>query len=132
LKAELVDKLVHRGYTSGFLLGGKAEQNTTSANHLSAWEFCGQVLAPEKNWFKPELKKDEHYLYFLVHNTIKLGNATEIITPKYGIIKLAPKKMFDALTGEELTEAHGGGGAKTVVVVVKEPVPLHSVLRRKK
>ncbi len=132
LKAELVDKLVHRGYTSGFLLGGKAEQNTTSANHLSAWEFCGQVVMPEKNWFKPELKKGEHHLYFLVHNTIKLGDTTEIITPKYGIIKLSPKKMFDAKTGEELTEAHGGGGARTVVVSIKEIVPILSVLRRKK
>lgn len=132
LKAELIDKLVHRGYTLGFLLGGKAEQNTSSANHLSAWEFCGQVLAPEKNWFKPELKKGEHHLYFLVHNTIKLGDMIEIIMPKYGIIKLVLKKMFDAKTGEELTEAHGGGGAKTVVIVVKEKVSLDSVLRRKK
>lgn len=132
LKAELVDKLVHRGYTSGFLLGQKAEQNTSSANHLSAWEFCGQVVVPEKNWFKPELKKGDHHLYFLVHNTIKLGDTTEIITPKYGIIKLSPKKMFDAKTGEELTEAHGGGGARTVVVSIKEIIPILSVLRRKK
>ena len=33
LKLELVDKLVHRGYTL-VLLGGKGEQNITSANHL--------------------------------------------------------------------------------------------------
>ena len=132
LKEDLIDKLVHRGYTTGFLLGGKSEQNTTSANHLSAWEFCGQVVEPEKDWFRPELKKDEHALYFLAHNTVKIGNVTEIIMPKYGIIKLVIKKIFDSKTGEALSEAHGGGGAKTVVMVVKEKVPVLSVLRRKK
>lgn len=132
LKSELIDKLVHRGYTTGFLLGGKGEQNITSANHLSDWEFCGQVLLPQKKWFKPELAFQEKPLYFLVHNTVKIGDKIEIITPKYGIIKLTLKKMADVKTGESLSEAHGGGGAKTVAISTKEDVPEFSVLRRKK
>ena len=131
LKAELVDKLVHRGYTSGFLLGGKAEQNLTSANHLSDWEFCGQVIEAEADWFKPVLKAGEQAVYFQVHNTIKTGDQVEIIGPKYAIIKITPKKIFDAKTGELLTEAHGGGGSRTALIVTKENIPTLSVLRRK-
>jgi len=131
LKAELVDKLVHRGYTSGFLLGGKAEQNLTSANHQSNWEFCGQVIESEADWFKPVLKTGEQVLCFQVHNTIKAGDQVEIIGPKYDIIKISPKKIFDAKTGEELSEAHGGGGSRTALIIVKEKVLAFSVLRRK-
>lgn len=131
LHSELVDKLVHRGYTSGFLLGGKAEQNLTSANHLSEWEFCGQVVTAEKDWFKPVLKAGEYPLYFQVHNTIKVHDQVEIIGAKYDIIKIRPTKILDALTGEELTEAHGGGGSRTALIIVKAKVPTLSVLRRK-
>ena len=45
LYGELEKKLVHRGYTTGFLLEGKAGQNLASAHEKSEWEFCGQVLA---------------------------------------------------------------------------------------
>jgi putative protease len=131
LRIELETKLVHRGYTSGFLLGGKAEQNNSSAQSNSEWEFCGQVLAPEKNWFKPTLKAGEYPLYFQVHNTIKVKDQVEIIGPKYGIIKIRPAKIFDAQSGELLTEAHGGGGSRTALIIVKDKVLPLGVLRRK-
>jgi putative protease len=100
LKGELLTKLVHRGYTSGFLLGDKAAQNTDSSHNDSDWEFCGQVIKAEPNWFKPILKKDEHPLYIQVHNTIKINDQIEIIGSKYDVLKLKPKKIFDAKTGE--------------------------------
>jgi putative protease len=131
LKAELTTKLVHRGYTSGFLLGGKAEQNTTSANSHSDWEFCGQVLAPAPEWFKPVLKAGEQAVYFQVHNTIKIHDEVEIIKPKYDIIKIKPARLFDAQSGEEISEAHGGGGSRVAVIVVSGKVPPVCVLRRK-
>lgn len=131
LKSELVSKLVHRGYTSGFLLGGKAEQNLTSANHLSDWEFCGQAVEPEADFFKPKLKAGEQALYFQVHNTIKVKDQVEIIDPKYDIIKIRPAKLFDAKTGESLESAHGGGGSRIAMIIVKGKVPVLSVLRRK-
>jgi len=131
LKAELTDKLVHRGYTSGFLLGGKAEQNLTSANHLSAWEFCGQVIEPETGWFLPKLKKDEWAVYFKVHNTIKIDDEVEIIGPEYAIMKVKPKQIYDAKTGEILSEVHGGGGSRIGLIITKKLIPALSVLRRK-
>jgi len=131
LKSELVEKLVHRGYTSGFLLGGKAEQNLTSANHQSSWEFCGQVVAPQNDFIKPSLKAGEYAVYFQVHNTIKTKDQVEIIGAKYDIMKIRPTKIFDAKTGEELEEAHGGGGSRTALIITHEKVPTLSVLRRK-
>lgn len=131
LKAELVDKLVHRGYTTGFLLGTKAEQNITSANHLSDWEFCGQVIEKDDSFIEPKLKAGQKALYFQVHNTVKVGDQIEIIAPYYAIIKTGLNKIWDAKTGEELSEAHGGGGARTAVIIVKDEVPVFSVLRRK-
>lgn len=131
LKAELIDKLVHRGYTSGFLLGKKAEQNLTSANHQSQFEFCGQVIKAEADYFKPALKAGEQAVYFQVHNTIKVNDKVEIVGAKYDIIKLSPKKIFDAKTGEALTEAHGGGGSRTALIITHEKIPALSVLRRK-
>lgn len=131
LKNELVNKLVHRGYTSGFLLGTKAEQNLTSANHLSDWEFCGQAVEAAPDFFKPKLKAGEQALYFQVHNTIKVKDQVEIIGPKYDIIKVRPAKLFDAKTGESLENAHGGGGSRIAMMIIKGQVPILSVLRRK-
>jgi len=131
LKNELVEKLVHRGYTSGFLLGTKAEQNLTSANSQSDWEFCGQVIKSETNFFKPKLKANEHTLYFQVHNTLKVGDVVEIIGSRYDIIKISPEKIFDAKSGEQLSEVHGGGGSRTALIIVNKEIPVLSVLRRK-
>jgi len=131
LKSELVGKLVHRGYTSGFLLGAKAEQNVTSANSQSDFEFCGQVINRQADFTKPNLKTGEYPLYFQVHNTIKAHDQVEIISAKYDIIKIKPAKIFDAITGEELLEAHGGGGSRTALIIINKKVPALSVLRRK-
>ncbi len=131
LKSELLEKLVHRGYTSGFLLGGKAEQNNSSAQSNSDWEFCGQVVVTEQDFFKPVLKASEQAVYFQVHNTIKTEDQVEIIGPKYDIIKIRPKHLYDAKTGETLSEAHGGGGSRIAMIIINDKVLPLSVLRRK-
>lgn len=123
LYSELEDKLVHRGYTSGFLLGEKADQNLRHSHENSAWEFCGQVF----------LNKDfngKKGLFIKVHNTIKLCDTIEIVCPKYDIIKLRVEKLWDIKTGNEIKEAHGGQGAE-VFIALSENVPKYSVVRRK-
>jgi putative protease len=65
LKKELETKLVHRGYTSGFLLGAKAEQNVADSHNQSTWEFCGQVLRTEA------LGRGRLRVFFQVHNTVR-------------------------------------------------------------
>ena len=132
---ELETKLIHRGYTTGFLLGEKANQNIKDAKNESAWEYCGQVI-------KIENLKDTKRIYFKVHNTIKTSDNLEIILKNYDIIKLHPKYFLEEkdarIKEEKIFEAHGGGGAKVLVLELsnkelraKEVFPL-AVLRRLK
>jgi len=128
LQKELETKLVHRGYTTGFLLGTKAEQNIVNSHNKSDWEFCGQVLKSEK------AKNGKIAVYFQVHNTIKLTDEVEIIRPNYDIIKLKLASLWDAKTRAELKEAHGGGGAQTALLELDSKfglIPALTVIRRK-
>jgi len=128
LYRELETKLIHRGYTTGFLLGEKAEQNIEDSHNKSAWEFCGQVLANETS------KKGSQLVRCKVHNTIKVGDNIEILLPGQDIIKIKLRHLLDAKTSEEITEAHGGGGGAEILLeppANSSEVPIFSVLRRK-
>ncbi len=120
LYQELDTKLNHRGYTIGFLLGEKADQEIEKTHQKSKWEFCGQVLESENN-----------KIIVKVHNTLKLGDEIEIVRPNYDIIKMKLDKMIDIKNREDLKEAHGGDGGQTVIIEVGQEVPELSVIRRK-
>lgn len=130
LYKELLNKITHRGHTTGFLLGKKGEQNIENSHFNSDWEFCGQVL-------ENQIKKGEkggflNVLRVKVHNTIRVGDKVEIILPNYDIIKLNLKEMVDFKSGEKISEAHGGGGGQEIVLEVSsvKKIPELSVLRR--
>jgi len=128
LAKELETKLVHRGYTSGFLLSQKANQNVANSHNKSAWEFCGQVIKTEVT------RQGKIKLFCQVHNTIRTGEILEIIRPEYDIIKVQPKIFWDAKTDQEMNEAHGGGGSQMIVLELAATVgdiPNLTVLRRK-
>ncbi|HNX11160.1 MAG TPA: U32 family peptidase [bacterium] len=117
---ELQEKLVHRGYTTGFLLNKKGEQNIAGANLTSVWEFCGEVVEQSKKG-----------LLVRVHNSIYSGEPLEIILPGYDIIKLSAN-LADYQTGQPLAEAHGGGGGQKVILdYTGKTVPPLAVLRRR-
>lgn len=115
LYSELETKLVHRGYTTGFLLTEKANQNIKNAKNESAWEYCGQLIKVEK-------LKTSQRIFFKVHNTIKVSDHLEIILNNYDIIRLRPEYFLEEKNGqiktEEILEAHGGGGAKVLVLEI--------------
>jgi len=124
LAKELKEKLVNRGYTTGFLLKEKAAQNTESSHYLSNWEFCGQVT-----------KNVGDKIFFKVHNTVKVGDNLELILPGYDIIKLKPAHLFAAKDGSEIAEAHGGGGSQIAMLNLPKNcpvIPIGAVLCRKK
>ncbi|MHB8904306.1 MAG: peptidase U32 family protein [Patescibacteria group bacterium] len=132
LFSELDTKLVHRGYSVGFLLGGRGEQNIANSHEPSHWEFCGQVIKTEVS--KDKNKKGIIKVYFKVHNTIKAREEIELIRPNYDIIKIIPPVFFDSLTYKEIKEAHGGGGSQIAILEIAAelgPIPNLSVLRRK-
>jgi len=117
--------LVHRGYTTGFLLGGKGEQNLENSHEKCDWQFCGVAVPPP---FQGGVRGG----YIIkVHNTIKIGDEIEIVRPHLPVLKMKLKKMLDAKTGKEIIEAHGGGGGSAVIIKSQEEIPEYSVLRRK-
>lgn len=125
---ELNTKLVHRGYTTGFLLGAKGEQNLENSHIKSDWEFCGTVLSLRA---KRSEARQSREVTIKVHNTLKVGDQIEIVRPRLPILKMKLEKMLDSKTGQEILEAHGGGGGSTVIIESKEEIPEFSVLRRK-
>jgi len=93
-KKEL-EKLVHRGYTEGFLLGGEPLINFSGKIEKSDWEFVGEVLG-EKNGFN----------VLKVHNAIFLKSEIEAITPQKNL-KIKIEKILSE-NMEKIEEAHGG------------------------
>ncbi len=128
LASELETKLVHRGYTTGFLLNDKADQNIINSHNKSDWEFCGQVIKTET------AKNGATKVYFQVHNTVRINEEVELIRPNYDIIKLRPAVLLDAKTGQEMSEAHGGGGGQIAILELPKSVgliPELTVIRRR-
>ncbi len=121
LRQELETKLMHRGYTSGFLFSDKADENTGQSHIKCGWEFCGQVQAP--------LARAKDLILVKVHNTLKLGDIIEIVRPGDKVLAHELKKMEDARTGESISEAHGGQDFQVLIPVAGQ-VPEYSVLRR--
>jgi len=131
LFSELETKLVQRGYTTGFLLGDKAEQNIANSHNQSAWEFCGQTLDLKSVNFKS--LKLNNPVVFQVHNTVRIGEEIELIRADYDIIKISLQKLWDAKSGREITEAHGGGGGQIAILDLPPSVglvPRFTVIRR--
>ena len=136
LYKELETKLVHRGYTTGFLLGDKAEQNIEASHEQSDWEFCGQVIS-DANLRIParpaggnaNLPIANNANIVLVHNSLKVGDEVEVLMPYYSVEKIKIDKLFN-IAGEEIDEAHGGQDMEAVLEG-KSEWPRYSVLRRK-
>jgi putative protease len=140
LSKELETKLVHRGYTAGFLLGGKAGQNLESAHIACQWEFCGVVMPVSSLKLIKGVKKIDKdnqtaaqtagKIFIKVHNQIRQGDKIEILTPQYDIIKIRIKRIFNENTGELAESAHGG--QQTIISLkINRKIPEGSVIRRK-
>ena len=93
-KSEL-DNLIHRGYSTGFLLGAEPAHNFAGKNNVAKFQFVGEVEGAEGR------------LNILrVHNHISIDDKLEAITPEKNI-KLKIKKIFD-VDMKEKTAAEGG------------------------
>lgn len=133
LYEELNTRLVHRGYTTGFLLGGKGEQNLDNSHVECDWEFCGVALPSSDEFIvvRNESNRKSHFILTKVHNTIKIGDQLEAVRPYSSTIKIELKRILDGKNGKELSEAHGGGGSTEVILETNQEVPEFSVMRRR-
>jgi len=105
-KKNILDKLVHRGYTTGFLFGrDSVEQNTDNSHEGTEQQYVGEILACEKI--------DKQYKITLrAHNAIRLGDKVRIMQPFESDLSLTIKKMYNE-EGEEVGSAHGGTDKNT-------------------
>jgi putative protease len=129
LYEELNTKLVHRGYTTGFLLGGKGEQNLKNSHVDCDWEFCGVVI--DTALIVVVSAPDKQATMIKVHNTLKIGDELEVVRPNLPILKMKLEKMVDVKNGKTISEAHGGGGGAEVIIESPKDIPVNSVIRRR-
>ncbi len=129
LKNEL-KKNTNRDFTTGFLFDKeKAEQKYDSGHLPCDWEFVGVVVKSKKT--NEKLKKEkEKQIFVKVHNAIYEGDEVEFVVPKGDNFLIKIKEIFDADTGERLSEAHGGQD-KEILVSIDRQVPEYTVLRKK-
>lgn len=125
LKSELTEKLNQRGYTEGFMFTREDNLQNYEGNFPdSPWEFCGQVIS--------SLKQGKHFILLVkVHNTLLADDELEIIAPAYRVNRIKATAMRDAETGDEIYEAHGGGGNSHILITSAKNWPAYSVLRRR-
>lgn len=126
LYTELEQKLVHRGFSQGSMMTDKKDnqQNFKDSKNVPRWEFCGQVIDCVK------LAKNKFALSFKVHNTLKVGDQVELVSPPYNLKAFKIKKMYQLDQKTLITEGHGGGGGQKIILFFKEKIPVLSVLRR--
>jgi len=131
LYGELENKIVNRGYTTGFVLGEKADQDMDNAHQEIEWEFCGVVIDDKLKVGKSiKLKVSKEIILIKIHNVLRVGDEIEIVMPEYDIIKMRVGKMFEQ-DGKETDEVHGGQEKKILLEVEKGNIPEFSVLRRR-
>ncbi|HPN96643.1 MAG TPA: U32 family peptidase C-terminal domain-containing protein [Candidatus Moranbacteria bacterium] len=89
------DNLVHRGYSTGFLLGEEPQHNFKNAENKPPYKFVGEILG-SKNGLNA----------VKIHNEIYLKDRLEAVGPQknetVGVIKIYDYKK------NEVLEAHGG------------------------
>ncbi|MFC1609249.1 U32 family peptidase [Patescibacteria group bacterium] len=115
---ENLDSLVHRGYTTGFLLAQEPEHNFENSHSGSKYEFVGEIL-----------NKNEDGLYEVkVHNAIRSEDEIELVS-KTGNEKIEIQKMINEKE-EKVESAHGGHGANYYFKIDKKDIEPMSLLRR--
>ena len=90
-----LNNLVHRGYTTGFLLGTEPEHNFKNSHNSSKYEFVGEVLEVENEKIKIK-----------AHNAIYEDDEIEIIDKEGN----HPIKIIEILDEDKkkVESAHGG------------------------
>lgn len=115
-KKEL-DNLVHRGYSTGFLLGQEPAHNFSGKLFGGRVEFVGEVRGVEG---KLNIMK--------IHNAVLKDDKIEAITPEKNIA-LKIKKIFNDQK-KEIDEAHGGH-EKLYYFEFDKVLPEGSLIRKK-
>lgn len=118
MEANNLNELVHRGYTTGFLLGYEPEHAFFSTHQNSAHQFVGEILAVEGT-----------ELTVKAHNAIYQDENLEAVGPEKNTV-LKIKKILNA-EGKEIASAHGGHAGLYYFEVDKKGIVVGTLLRKK-
>lgn len=132
-----LDDLVHRGYTTGFLLETEPEHNFKNSHNKSQFEFVGEILRQEtknkKQYTNRKQKKDEinagNLFEVKVHNAIYSQDEIEIVT-KEGNFPVKIIKMLND-KGKEVISAHGGHGKNYYFVFDMENIDEMALVKKR-
>jgi putative protease len=110
-------KLVHRGYTNGFLFGRDPKHDFKKSHKKCDYEFVGEVMESKGKTITVQ-----------VHNVIHLKDKLEIIDPDRNMpIKI--KKILNQKK-QEVKSAHGGHSQLYIFKIDKARINPDSLLRR--
>jgi U32 family peptidase len=134
-KREL-EKLVNRGYSTGFLFGKNEWENDFEKSHANnEWQFVGEVIDQEKlRRIRPVKFSDfaghstsGGFNKVKIHNALKKGEKIEIISPdeEYSDKVLEIRNV----DGEKIDSAHGGNN-NIYFLKLKINYPNKSLLRK--
>lgn len=124
IKKNILEKLVHRGYTAGFAFGrSEVEQNVVNSHIGGGDQFVGEVLGSEK------ISASKFKVSVRVHNALRVGDKVRIMQPKGKDIKLTIKTMYNE-EGEQVDSAHGGTGKMTYIEMSKPVQDLGILLKQ--
>ena len=112
-----LDKLMHRGYTQGFLLGNEPEHNFANSHQEAVYQFVGEVLEGKEKCAKA-----------YVHNSVHVGDEVEIMNPDL-IQRAKIDKILDK-NGKEVESAHGGHESIYTIVFDDVDVESYSLIRK--
>ncbi len=114
-----LNKLFHRGYTVGFLLGNEPEHNISNSHKKCPYEFVGEVIKCEKN----------NLIKIKPHNAVYENDRIEIISPD-GNFADKVKKIYDE-NNKTAKSAHGGQNKFYYLNIGKKNIKPMSLLRKK-
>lgn len=113
-----LNSLMHRGYTTGFLLGTEPEHNFATSHMESPYEFVGEVS-----------ERAVKFIKIKPHNAIYKKDKIEIITPE----KNMPVKIKNILNEDKkpVLSAHGGQDKAYYLEIDKKNIEPMSLIRKR-
>lgn len=118
-----IDKLINRGYSTGFLFGKNDFEMDFKQTHLEpGWEFVGEII---------KYNKKNKTAFIKIHNAVYKNDLLEFITPKGKNFTLRLNNFYNSKNNKLITQAHGGGGGDTIIINTSKDIPIHTVIRRK-
>ena len=135
LEKKELEKLVNRGYSTGFLLGKNKWENDFEKSHQkNRFQFVGEIVGGEKNNKVHPVESRRagaalpQFNRVKVHNSLEVSEIIEIISPE-SIYRDKIKEIRNS-QGKKVRSAHGGG--KSVYFIrFSRAYPEKSMIRKK-